>query len=130
VLKKASDRITVQANRRSGEPALAQQVLLEFLSNSKSWRNRSWLLGACPVPIRGNESGERMEGEGVPASTPSAQPPAIEIVNYMLGRKALVLDHAQLEPSHEVLDQPGRYLHRGRSVSLGLHLFEKHLNEG
>lgn len=45
-VKKAPDRIAVQANRRCCQPAVAQQIMFEFLSGSASWRNRSLLHGA------------------------------------------------------------------------------------
>ena len=69
-LKKALDRIAVQANRRRGEPAFAQQILLEFPPNSQDWRNHNRLLGTHLESIGSNELGKRLKCECVTA--PSA----------------------------------------------------------
>ena len=129
VPEKTPNRIAVQTNRRSGEPTLAQQILLKILSHSTSWRNRNGLLGACDVPIRCNESGEPVKRKDVAASASSLQPTIIKVVSYMVRPEAAVLDSMLIEPGHEVIHQPGRCLYRCSRISLSLHLLDKNLNE-
>ncbi len=104
VLKKASYRIAVQVNRRSGEPAFAQQILFEFPSNSQGWRNHGQLLGTHLVSIWSNEPGKRIKCECVTAPSAPLQPTVIEVFSYMLRREAVALGPALIEPNREVLD--------------------------
>jgi hypothetical protein len=101
-LEKTPHRLSVQTNRRRGEPTIAQKILLELLSDPASWRYRRRVPGHLVVSIGDTESGELMKRKGVAASAATLQPSLIEVAGYVGRRDAAVLDAALIEPGHEV----------------------------
>ena len=83
VLKEAPHDIAVQANRRSGKTAFAQQILLECLANSNGWRHCSSLLGARLVPFWCDEPSESMQGKCVATSAAWLKPTILKVVSDM-----------------------------------------------
>src|ERR1019366_1032560 len=121
-LKESSDSIAIQTNRGSGEPTLAQPMLLKRLSNPSSGR---YCCGRCRRVVLsrvGTKTSESLERVGVTASAPSLQPPIVKVLGSMARLHAAGLDLALIEPSHEIENQPHRRLDRRRGVSLGQHL--------
>ena len=102
VLEKASDRVAVQADRGCGQPTLARQVELEFLTGSQGRCRRSRLLG-LNCTISGSEPEKRMKRKGVAASAASMQPSMIQILTNVPSLDARAIDLALVEPGREVL---------------------------
>ena len=121
--QESSNRIAIQTNRGSGEPALAQQILLECLPNLMIGRDcggRRRYRGSSSIGTKPNESMERV---GVAAAAPSLQPSIVKVLGSIARLHAAGLDLALIEPSHEVGNQPHRRPDGRRSVSLSRQLF-------
>ena len=128
-VKKASDRVAIQANRRRRKSSVVQQIVFEFLSDSTSRRNCNLLQGACLVLIGSNKSAERMEREEVTTSTSSVQPTFLEVVGCIRFGKAVAFGPSLIKPGSVIIDQPARQIYRVRCVSLSLLLLDKHVDE-